>query len=144
MILLKMKEIAESYLGVNVQGAVITVPAYFNSAQRQATMDAGKLSGVNIMRIISEPTAAAMAYSLHNTVSGLNVLIFDLGGGSFDVSILTIEEGIFEVQATAGDTYLGGGDFDRRLMQHFVQEFKCKNKKGESTRPCPLRDLFIA
>lgn len=132
MVLLKMKETAESYLGYNVNNAVVTVPAYFNDSQRQATKDAGTISGMNVLRIINEPTAAAIAYGLDKKVSGeRNVLIFDLGGGTFDVSLLTIEEGIFEVKATAGDTHLGGEDFDNRLVNHFVQEFKRKNKKGK-------------
>lgn len=132
MVLLKMKETAESYLGYTVTNAVVTVPAYFNDSQRQATKDAGVISGLNVLRIINEPTAAAIAYGLDKKVSGeRNVLIFDLGGGTFDVSLLTIEEGIFEVKATAGDTHLGGEDFDNRLVNHFVQEFKRKNKKGK-------------
>lgn len=131
MVLLKMKETAESYLGATVTSAVVTVPAYFNDSQRQATKDAGTISGLNVLRIINEPTAAAIAYGLDKkTVGERNVLIFDLGGGTFDVSLLTIEEGIFEVKATAGDTHLGGEDFDNRLVNHFVQEFKRKNKKG--------------
>lgn len=134
MVLLKMKETAESYLGGTVSNAVVTVPAYFNDSQRQATKDAGTISGLNVLRIINEPTAAAIAYGLDKKVTGeRNVLIFDLGGGTFDVSLLTIEEGIFEVKATAGDTHLGGEDFDNRLVNHFVQEFKRKNKKGTFT-----------
>jgi molecular chaperone DnaK (HSP70) len=132
MVLLKMKETAESYLGYNVNDAVVTVPAYFNDSQRQATKDAGTISGMNVLRIINEPTAAAIAYGLDKKVIGeRNVLIFDLGGGTFDVSLLTIEEGIFEVKATAGDTHLGGEDFDNRLVNHFAQEFKRKHKKGK-------------
>lgn len=132
MVLLKMKETAESYLGQPVANAVVTVPAYFNDSQRQATKDAGTISGLNVLRIINEPTAAAIAYGLDKQATGeRNVLIFDLGGGTFDVSLLTIEEGIFEVKATAGDTHLGGEDFDNRLVNHFVQEFKRKNKKGK-------------
>ena len=131
MILLKMKETAEAYLGTPVNNAVVTVPAYFNDSQRQATKDAGTISGMNVLRIINEPTAAAIAYGLDKKVVGeRNVLIFDLGGGTFDVSLLTIEEGIFEVKATAGDTHLGGEDFDNRLVNHFMQEFKRKYKKG--------------
>jgi len=131
MILLKMKETAEAYLGTTVNNAVVTVPAYFNDSQRQATKDAGTISGMNVLRIINEPTAAAIAYGLDKKVVGeRNVLIFDLGGGTFDVSLLTIEEGIFEVKATAGDTHLGGEDFDNRLVNHFMQEFKRKYKKG--------------
>lgn len=126
-----MKETAEAYLGTTVTNAVVTVPAYFNDSQRQATKDAGTISGLNVLRIINEPTAAAIAYGLDKKVTGeRNVLIFDLGGGTFDVSLLTIEEGIFEVKATAGDTHLGGEDFDNRLVNHFSQEFKRKHKKG--------------
>jgi heat shock protein 1/8 len=133
MILIKMKETAEAYLGGTVSKAVVTVPAYFNDSQRQATKDAGVIAGLEVLRIINEPTAAAIAYGLDKKSQGeKNVLIFDLGGGTFDVSILTIEEGIFEVKATAGDTHLGGEDFDNRLVNHFVQEFKRKNKKGKS------------
>merc|ERR1712137_651157 len=125
MILLYMKETAEAYLGSKVSDAVVTVPAYFNDSQRQATKDAGVISGLNVLRIINEPTAAAIAYGLDkkSTAAGgaeRNVMIFDLGGGTFDVSLLTIEEGIFEVKATAGDTHLGGEDFDNRLVNHFV------------------------
>jgi len=133
MVLTKMKETAEAYLGGTINNAVVTVPAYFNDSQRQATKDAGIIAGLNVLRIINEPTAAAIAYGLDKkTVGEKNVLIFDLGGGTFDVSLLTIEEGIFEVKATAGDTHLGGEDFDNRLVNHFVQEFKRKNKKGTS------------
>ncbi|KAG1908945.1 heat shock protein 70 [Suillus fuscotomentosus] len=132
MVLLKMKETAESYLGYNIDDTVITVPAYFNDSQRQATKDAGTISGMNVLCIINKPTAAAIAYSLDKKVVGeRNVLIFDLGGGTFDVSLLTIEEGIFEVKATAGDTHLGGEDFGNQLINHFAQGFKRKHKKGE-------------
>ncbi|GAB7340773.1 hypothetical protein MBLNU457_7146t1 [Dothideomycetes sp. NU457] len=131
MILTKMRETAESYLGGTVNNAVVTVPAYFNDSQRQATKDAGLIAGLNVLRIINEPTAAAIAYGLDKKQEGeRNVLIFDLGGGTFDVSLLTIEEGIFEVKSTAGDTHLGGEDFDNRLVNHFVQEFKRKHKKA--------------
>uniref|UniRef100_M1B4C8 Heat shock protein n=1 Tax=Solanum tuberosum TaxID=4113 RepID=M1B4C8_SOLTU len=129
------------------QNAVVTVPAYFNDSQRQATKDAGAISGLNVMRIINEPTAAAIAYGLDKKSSSSgekNVLIFDLGGGTFDVSLLTIEEGIFEVKATAGDTHLGGEDFDNRLVNHFVQEFKRKHKKDISGNPRALRRLRTA
>nr|AFM45299.1 heat shock protein 70III(A6) [Habrobracon hebetor] len=133
MVLVKMKETAEAYLGQTVSNAVITVPAYFNDSQRQATKDAGTISGLNVLRIINEPTAAAIAYGLDKKAVGeRNVLIFDLGGGTFDVSILTIEDGIFEVKSTAGDTHLGGEDFDNRMVNHFVQEFKRKYKKESS------------
>ena len=129
-----MKEIAETKLGKKVEKAVITVPAYFNDNQRQATKDAGSISGLNVLRIINEPTAAAIAYGLDKKTQGeRNVLIFDLGGGTFDVSLLTIEEGIFEVKSTAGDTHLGGEDFDNRLVNHFTNEFKRKHKKVCST-----------
>ena len=113
MVLVKMKEIAESYLCKTVTKAVVTVPAYFNDAQRQATKDAGKIAGLDVMRIINEPTAASIAYGLEKTGGERNVLIFDLGSGTFDVSLLTIDEGIFEVKATNGDTHLGGEDFDQ-------------------------------
>jgi len=129
MVLTKMKETAESFLGKKVTSAVITVPAYFNDSQRQATKDAGTISGMNVKRIINEPTAAAIAYGLDKKGKGeANVLIFDLGGGTFDVSLLTIDDGIFEVKATAGDTHLGGEDFDNRMVNHFVEEFKRKHK----------------
>jgi heat shock protein 1/8 len=125
MVLVKMRETAESYLGGTVNNAVVTVPAYFNDSQRQATKDAGLIAGLNVLRIINEPTAAAIAYGLDKKTEGeRNVLIFDLGGGTFDVSLLTIEEGIFEVKSTAGDTHLGGEDFDNRLVNHFTNEFK--------------------
>ena len=129
MILIKMKETAEAYLGSEVKDAVITVPAYFNDAQRQATKDAGAIAGLNVLRIINEPTAAAIAYGLDKKGTGeRNVLIFDLGGGTFDVSLLTIDDGIFEVKATAGDTHLGGEDFDNILVDHVAKEFKKKHK----------------
>jgi len=137
-----MRETAEAYLGGTVTNAVVTVPAYFNDSQRQATKDAGLIAGLNVLRIINEPTAAAIAYGLDKKVEGeRNVLIFDLGGGTFDVSLLTIEEGIFEVKSTAGDTHLGGEDFDNRLVNHFVNEFKRKNKKDLSTNARALRRL---
>ncbi|RAH44232.1 molecular chaperone Hsp70 [Aspergillus brunneoviolaceus CBS 621.78] len=145
MILTKMRETAESYLGGTVNNAVITVPAYFNDSQRQATKDAGLIAGLNVLRIINEPTAAAIAYGLDKKTEGeRNVLIFDLGGGTFDVSLLTIEEGIFEVKATAGDTHLGGEDFDNRLVNHFVTEFKRKHKKDLTTNARALRRLRTA
>uniref|UniRef100_A0A3P9J9C6 Heat shock protein family A (Hsp70) member 2 n=1 Tax=Oryzias latipes TaxID=8090 RepID=A0A3P9J9C6_ORYLA len=138
-------EIAEAYLGHKVSNAVITVPAYFNDSQRQATKDAGVIAGLNVQRIINEPTAAAIAYGLDKGKSGeRNVLIFDLGGGTFDVSILTIEDGIFEVKATAGDTHLGGEDFDNRMVNHFVEEFKRKHKKDISQNKRALRRLRTA
>ncbi|KAL7574032.1 hypothetical protein ACA910_015611 [Epithemia clementina (nom. ined.)] len=144
MVLTKMKEIAEAYLGKEVKNAVITVPAYFNDSQRQATKDAGAIAGLNVMRIINEPTAAAIAYGLDQKGNEKNVLIFDLGGGTFDVSLLTIEEGIFEVKATAGDTHLGGEDFDNRMVDYFLQEFKRKHRKDMSTNQRSLRRLRTA
>ncbi|KAL2265143.1 hypothetical protein VTJ83DRAFT_6243 [Remersonia thermophila] len=145
MVLTKMRETAESYLGGTVTNAVVTVPAYFNDSQRQATKDAGLIAGLNVLRIINEPTAAAIAYGLDKKVEGeRNVLIFDLGGGTFDVSLLTIEEGIFEVKSTAGDTHLGGEDFDNRLVNHFVAEFKRKHKKDLTTNARALRRLRTA
>ena len=149
MVLTKMRETAEAYLGQTVTDAVITVPAYFNDAQRQATKDAGHIAGLNVLRIINEPTAAALAYGLDNKVTlenkEKNVLIFDLGGGTFDVSILTISEGsMFEVRSTAGDTHLGGEDFDDRLVNHFANEFKRKYHKDISKNPRALRRLRTA
>jgi len=145
MVLTKMKETAEAYLGKTVTDAVVTVPAYFNDSQRQATKDAGAIAGLNVLRIINEPTAAAIAYGLDKKVGGeRNVLIFDLGGGTFDVSILTIEDGIFEVKSTAGDTHLGGEDFDNRMVNFFVQEFKRKHKKDLATNKRALRRLRTA
>ncbi|MVT01065.1 molecular chaperone DnaK [Devosia sp. L53-10-65] len=146
MVLTKMKETAEAYLGGSVRDAVITVPAYFNDSQRQATKDAGVIAGLNVLRIINEPTAAALAYGLDKNLKGeKNVLIFDLGGGTFDVSILTIDEGsLFEVKATAGDTHLGGEDFDNRLVNHFVEEFKRKYKKDLRTNARAIRRLRTA
>merc|ERR1719428_2433833 len=129
MVLIKMKETAEAYLGTKVNDAVVTVPAYFNDSQRQATKDAGSIAGLNVLRIINEPTAAAIAYGLDKKAGGeRNVLIYDMGGGTFDVSILTIEDGIFEVKATAGDTHLGGEDFDNRIVDFCIQDFKRKNR----------------
>ncbi|CAH2261941.1 jg6998 [Pararge aegeria aegeria] len=146
MVLTKMKEIAETYLGGTVKDAVITVPAYFNDSQRQATKDAGVIAAINVLRIINEPTAAALAYGLDKDLKGeKNVLIFDLGGGTFDVSILQISEGsLFEVRSTAGDTHLGGEDFDSRMVDHFCQEFERKYKKKMSDNPKALRRLRTA
>eukprot|EP00884_Botryococcus_braunii_P012836 jgi/Botrbrau1/21553/Bobra.174_2s0054.1 len=149
MVLVKMKEVAQAYLGdkAPVKRAVITVPAYFNDSQRQATKDAGAIAGLEVLRIINEPTAAAIAYGLDKkgqNVGERHVLIFDLGGGTFDVSLLTIDEGIFEVKATAGDTHLGGEDFDNRLVAFFIQEFKRKNKKDMSANPRAVRRLRTA
>mgnify|MGYP006106630393 FL=1 len=126
MILVKMKETAEAYLGRDIKNAVVTVPAYFNDAQRQATKDAGTISGLNVARIINEPTAAAIAYGLDKK-GEKNILVFDLGGGTFDVSILTIDNGVFEVVSTNGDTHLGGEDFDQRIMEYFMKLIKRKN-----------------
>ncbi|RZF39761.1 hypothetical protein LSTR_LSTR003422 [Laodelphax striatellus] len=146
MVLTKMKETAETYLGTTVKDAVITVPAYFNDSQRQATKDAGAIAGLNVLRIINEPTAAALAYGLDKNLKGeRNVLIFDLGGGTFDVSILTIDEGsLFEVRSTAGDTHLGGEDFDNRLVDHLCEEFKRKYRKDIKSNPRALRRLRTA
>ncbi|XP_064458500.1 endoplasmic reticulum chaperone BiP [Ornithodoros turicata] len=129
MVLTKMKETAESYLGKKVTHAVVTVPAYFNDAQRQATKDAGVIAGLNVMRIINEPTAAAIAYGLDKKEGEKNILVFDLGGGTFDVSLLTIDNGVFEVVSTNGDTHLGGEDFDQRVMEHFIKLYKKKTGK---------------
>lgn len=146
MVLTKMKDTAEAYLGGSISDAVITVPAYFNDSQRQATKDAGAIAGLNVLRIINEPTAAALAYGLDKNLKGeRNVLIFDLGGGTFDVSILTIDEGsLFEVKATAGDTHLGGEDFDNRLVNFFADEFKRKYQKDLRNNPRSLRRLRTA
>merc|ERR1712211_99683 len=147
MILTKMKETAEAHLGHSVRDAVVTVPAYFNDSQRQATKDAGVIAGLNVLRIINEPTAAAIAYGLDKKKSQnkeSNVLIFDLGGGTFDVSILSIDEGIFEVKSTAGDTHLGGEDFDNRLVDHFMKEFQRKHKKDISHNKRAIRRLRTA
>jgi len=146
MVLVKMKETAEAYLGTKVTEAVVTVPAYFNDSQRQATKDAGMIAGLNVLRIINEPTAAAIAYGLDKKKGQgeCNVLIFDLGGGTFDVSILSIEDGIFEVKSTAGDTHLGGEDFDNRMVDHFVNEFKRKHKKDLTGNKRALRRLRTA
>jgi len=145
MVLVKMRETAEAFLGKTVKDAVVTVPAYFNDSQRQATKDAGTIAGLNVLRIINEPTAAAIAYGLDKKGTGeRNVLIFDLGGGTFDVSVLTIEDGIFEVKSTAGDTHLGGEDFDNRMVNHFTAEFKRKHKKDLASNPRALRRLRTA
>jgi heat shock protein 5 len=154
LVLVKMKEIAENYLGKDVKHAVITVPAYFSDAQRQATKDAGTIAGLNVMRIINEPTAAAIAYGLDKKTEN-NILVYDLGGGTFDVSLLTIDNGVFEVVATSGDTHLGGEDFDQRLIEHFGKIFKerpartsrrirrlCRSSVRSARRPsvrCPRR-----
>lgn len=141
MILTKMKEIAENYLGREVKHAVITVPAYFNDQQRQATKDAGLISGLEVLRIINEPTAAAIAYGMDKKAGEKNIIVFDLGGGTFDVSLLTIDNGVFEVVATSGDTHLGGEDFDQRLTEHFVKVFKKKNNKDIKEDPRSMQKL---
>merc|ERR1711976_692649 len=132
MVLSKMKTVAENYLGETVKNAVVTVPAYFNDAQRQSTKDAGTISGLNVARIINEPTAAAIAFGLDKSKGETNILVFDLGGGTFDVSILTIDSGIFEVISTSGDTHLGGEDFDQRVMDFLMKVFKRKSGKDAS------------
>ncbi|PVH34565.1 hypothetical protein PAHAL_8G250000 [Panicum hallii] len=146
MLLIKMKEIAEAYLGTSIKDAVVTVPACSTDSQRQGTRDAGVIAGLNVIRIVSEPTAAAMAYGLDKKARFDHdyVLVFDLGGGTFDVSLLEMYDGIFEVIATAGDTHLGGEDFDNRMVNHFVREFKRKNKKNISDNPRALRRLRTA
>merc|ERR1712038_1887391 len=140
MVLTKMKETAENYLGKEVKHAVITVPAYFNDAQRQSTKDAGAIAGLNVLRIINEPTAAAIAYGLDKKTEK-NILVYDLGGGTFDVSLLTIDNGVFEVVATSGDTHLGGEDFDQRVMNHFIKVFKKKNGKDLRSNDRALQKL---
>jgi len=145
MVLTKMKTTAEAYLGATVTDAVITVPAYFNDAQRQATKDAGVIAGLNVLRVINEPTAAAMAYGLQKTpTGGKNVLIFDCGGGTHDVSLLNIDDGVFEVKATGGDTHLGGSDFDQRIVEHLIKEFKQKNKVDLSDNKKAIRRMGAA
>jgi heat shock protein 5 len=141
MILTKMKEIAENYLGQEVQHAVVTVPAYFNDAQRQATKDAGAIAGLNVLRIVNEPSAAAIAYGLDKKSGEKNVIVFDLGGGTFDVSLLTIDDGVFEVLATSGDTHLGGEDFDQRITDHFCKLFQKKNGVDIKTDSRALQKL---
>ncbi|KAJ1673840.1 ATPase with role in protein import into the ER, partial [Spiromyces aspiralis] len=133
MVLAKMKETAEAYLGSKVTHAVVTVPAYFNDAQRQATKDAGQIAGLNVLRIVNEPTAAAIAYGLDKKEGERHILVYDLGGGTFDVSLLSIEDGIFEVKATAGDTHLGGEDFDNKIVNYFVKLWKKKSGKDART-----------
>ncbi|XP_074837531.1 heat shock 70 kDa protein 1A-like [Carettochelys insculpta] len=147
MVLAKMKQTAEAYLGCPVTQAVITVPAYFNEAQRQATIDAGTIAGLHVLKILNEPTAAAIAYGLEASSEGErkhNILIFDLGGGTFDVSILRVDDGIFEVKATAGDTHLGGEDFDSRLVDHLVREFRRKHKEDLSQDKKAMQRLRVA
>jgi L1 cell adhesion molecule like protein len=145
MVLQKMKAVAESYLGEKVTDAVITVPAYFNDSQRQATKDAGLIAGLNVLRIINEPTAAAIAYGLEKKTNGeKNVLIFDCGGGTHDLSVLTLDDGVFEVKATAGDTHLGGEDFDNAVVDFCVAEFKKKSKVDIAGNSKALRRLRTA
>ncbi|CAI8598177.1 unnamed protein product [Vicia faba] len=147
MILSKMRQVAEAYLNLPVKNAVVTVPSYFNDSQRKATIDAGAIAGLKVIQIINEPTAAAIAYGLdkrRNCDGKRNIFVFDLGGGTFDVSILTIKGDVFEVKATAGDTHLGGEDFDNRLVNYFVQEFKKKHKVDISPNPRALRRLRTA
>merc|ERR1711881_179013 len=141
MVLSKMKDTAETYLGKKVTHAVVTVPAYYNDAQRQATKDAGKISGLNVMRIINEPTAAAIAYGMDKKEGEKNILVFDLGGGTFDVSLLTIDNGVFEVVSTNGDTHLGGEDFDQRVMEWFIKLYKKKKGKNISKDNRALQKL---
>jgi L1 cell adhesion molecule like protein len=147
MVLTKMREIAEAYLESPVKNAVVTVPAYFSDSQRKATIDAGAIAGLNVLRVMNEPTAAAVAYGLDkrtNCVEERNIFVFDLGGGTFDVSLLTIKDNVFQVKATAGNTHLGGEDFDNRMVNYFVQEFKRKNKVDISGNPKALRRLRTA
>merc|ERR1719428_593229 len=144
MVLQKMKQTAEASLGRKVAKAVITVPAYFNDAQRQATKDAGHIAGLEVLRVINEPTAAAIAYGLNKTNDERKVLIFDLGGGTFDVSLLNIDDGVFEVMATAGDTHLGGEDFDNRLVDFCVTDFKRKTGLNPTQNARSMRRLRTA
>jgi len=144
MVLTEMTNIASSYLGEEIKDVVVTVPAYFNDSQRQATKDAAVIAGLNVLRIINEPTAASLAYGLDKNQSNQNVLIFDCGGGTFDLSILNIDEGIFEVLSTAGNTHLGGEDFDNRMVDHFVMEFKRKHKHDLKSNARSLRRLRTA
>lgn len=146
MLLVKMKEIAESYLGSEVKDAVITVPAYFGDAQRQATKDAGAIAGLNVLRIINEPTAAAIAYGLDkkSNMNDKNILIFDIGGGTFDVSVLNIDDGVFEVIATGGDAHLGGEDIDNKLVDFVCTEFKRKHKQDLSSNPRAIKRVKMA
>jgi heat shock protein 5 len=134
MVLGKMKETAETYLGTKVTHAVVTVPAYFNDAQRQATKDAGTIAGLNVLRVVNEPTAAAIAYGLDKAGGERNIIVYDLGGGTFDVSLLSIDDGVFEVLATAGDTHLGGEDFDNRVIDHLVKQWKRKHDGQDVTK----------
>ena len=141
MVLSKMKEIAEKFVGDKVVNAVVTVPAYFNDAQRQATIDAGRIAGLNVIRTVNEPTAAAMAYGLNKKADDAKILVFDLGGGTFDVSILTLDDGVFQVMATSGDTHLGGEDFDQRVMKWMLDRIKDKTGKDLSKNKSALARL---
>lgn len=146
-ILIKLKQVAESYVGEDVEDVVITVPAYFTDAQRQATKDAGKIAGLNVLRIINEPTAAAIAYGLDNVKSSAgekHVLVFDCGGGTHDISLLSIEDGVFEVKATSGDSHLGGEDIDRNVVEYCIQEFKKKHRKDLKGQVRAVRRLYTA
>ncbi|VAI07193.1 unnamed protein product [Triticum turgidum subsp. durum] len=147
MLLMKMREVAEAYLGTVVKNAVITVPVYFNDSQRQATLDAGTIAGLNVMRIINEPSAAVIAYGLDRTSSSSEVktvLIFDLGGGTLDISVINIDKGIFTVKATAGDTHLGGEDLNSQMVQHFVQDILRRHKSDIRSNPRALMRLRMA
>lgn len=141
MVLGKMKEVAESYLGEKVTNAVVTVPAYFNDAQRAATKDAGTIAGLNVMRVVNEPTAAALAYGLDKNDKERHIVVYDLGGGTFDVSALTVEDGVFEVLATAGDTHLGGEDFDQRVMDFFVKKYNKEHSTDITKNPKTMGKL---
>jgi heat shock protein 5 len=141
MVLQKMKAIAEDYLGEPIKEAVITVPAYFDDTQRQSTKDAGTIAGLEVKRIINEPTSAAISYGLDKNADEKNVLVYDLGGGTFDVSLLTIDDGVFEVLATSGDTHLGGEDFDNNVVNYFVKQFKRKHKINLKTNERALAKL---
>ena len=141
MVLVRMKEIAEAYLGKKVQHAVVTVPAYFNDAQRKATKDAGTIAGLNVLRIINEPTAAAIAYGLGEKGGEKHIMVYDLGGGTFDVSILAIDGGAFEVLSTSGDTHLGGEDFDQRVIEYFLKQYKKKTGKDASKNKRSIQKL---
>ena len=142
MILQKLKQIADDYLKYNVENAIITVPAYFNDSQRQATKDAGRIAGLNVLRIINEPTAAAVAYGLdHKNDKEKNILVFDLGGGTFDVSILNVCDGALEVRATNGNTHLGGEDFDNKIMEYCIEEFKSETGVDISRNQKAIRRL---
>ena len=145
MILQKMKKTAEDYLGTTVKEAVVTVPAYFNDAQRQATKEAGEIAGLDVKRIINEPTAASLAYGLDKTDKDKTIAVFDLGGGTFDISILELGDGVFEVKSTNGDTHLGGEDFDHNMVEHFCKEFKKKHRgKDIHDNPRAIRRLRTA